>query len=196
MKRTLSDGSCGRRLPTDEYLLIDINHFRREGLLTGANWFSWHWMKRCRIVDSINVSVKDDRITIDGQDIFIEWWPCPLGGKRPWFHCPSCNKRCCKLYKENTSFACKTCLNLVWKVWHLRPKKRALRRAEKVFSKVKFDFNRKGDKPKWQRWPTFERLEVEAEQALNIISSDEDRLHDKLNKLKLSKAMGTNLDAS
>ena len=75
-------------------------------------------------------------------------------------------------------------MNLVWKVWHERPKKRALRRAEKVFSKVKYDFSRKGDKPNWQRWKTYLRLEAEAEKALNVIASDEERLHDKLRKLK------------
>ena len=178
------EGKRGRRLTTDDYLFIDVNHFKREGLLTDTSWFSWQWKKRGKLVDSINVSVIDDRIIIDGQDIFIEWWSCPLGGKRPWFHCPSCEKRCCKLYKANTSFACKTCLNLVFKAWHERPKKRALRRAEKVFSKVKYDFSRKGDKPNWQRWKTYLRLEAEAEKALNVIASDEERLHDKLRKLK------------
>lgn len=171
MKTPPFEGKRDRRLTTDDYFFVDVNYFKREGLLANG-WFSWEWKKRGRIVDSINVSVKDDRIIIDGQDIFIEWWRCPLGGKRPWFHCPSCKRRCCKLYKANTSFACKTCLNLVFKVWHERPKKRALRSAEKVFCKVSFDFSRKGDKPKWQRWPTFHRLEADSEKALIIISSE------------------------
>ena len=183
MKTPPFEGKRDSRLTTDDYLHIDINYFKREGLLTDAGWFSWEWKRRGKLVDAINVTVKDDRIIIDDQDIFIEWWRCPLGGKRPWFHCPSCKRRCCKLYKANTSFACKKCLNLVWKVWHERSKKRALRRAEKVFQKVSFDFSRKGDKPKWQRWPTFQRLEAEGEKALTIISSEEERLHDKLRKL-------------
>ena len=184
MKTPPFEGKRDGRLTTDDYLHIDINFLKREGLLTDTSWFSWQWKKRGKLVDSINVIVKDDRIIIDGQEIFIELWPCPLGGKRPFFYCPSCNKRCCKLYKANTSFSCKTCLNLVFKVWHERPKRRALRGAEKVFSKVNFDFSRKGDKPKWQRWPTFERLEAEGEQALSLIGGDEEKLLDKLRKLK------------
>lgn len=184
MKTPPFEGKRDGRLTTDDYLFIDVNHFKREGLLTATSWFSWEWKRRGKLVDSINVTVKDDRIIIDGQDIFIEWWRCPLGGKRPWFHCPSCKRRCCKLYKANTSFACKTCLNLVFKVWHERSKKRALRRAAKIFQKVKYDFSRKSAKPKWLRWQTFDRLEAEGEKAWEIISSDEDRVHDKLLKLK------------
>ena len=182
MEITQSHGKRGGRLTTDDYLFIDVNHFKREGLLTPPSWFSWEWKRRGKVVDSIRVTVKVDRIVIDGQDILIEWWGCPLGGKRPWFHCPSCAKRCCHLYKANSSFACKTCLNLVWKVWHERPARRALRRAEKVSHKVKFDFSRKGYKPKWQRWPTFKRLQAEGDKALDVISSDEDKLLDKLRK--------------
>lgn len=184
MKKTPSHGKCGGRLTTDDYLFIDVNHFKREGLLTATSWFSWEWKRRGKLVDSINVTVKDDHIIIDDQDIFIEWWRCPLGGKRPFFLCNSCKKRCCKLYRANASFSCKKCLNLVFKVWHERPNKRALRRADKIFQKVKYDFSRKSAKPKWLRWQTFDRLEAEGEKAWEIISSDEDRVHDKLLKLK------------
>jgi len=177
------EGKRDGRLTTDDYLFIDVNHFKREGLLTATSWFSWEWKRRGKLVDAINVTVKENGIIIDGQSIYVEWWCCPLGGKRPWFHCPLCSRRCCKLYKANTAFACKTCLNLVWKVWHERPERRALRRAEKVFQKVTYDFSRKGDKPKWQRWPTFERLEAEGEKALTIISSEEEKLLDKLRML-------------
>ena len=184
-------GKRGGRLTTDDYLFIDINHFKREGLLTNTSFFSWQWVHRCKVLDSINVTVKADSIIIDDQDILIEWWRCPLGGKRPWFHCPSCKRRCCKLYKANTSlFACKTCLNLVFMVWNERPKKRAIRRAEKVFQKVKYDFSRKGDKPKWLRWQTFESLEAEGEKALNVINIEEEKLHDKLNLLNSLKQTG------
>ena len=183
MGKTPFQGKRDGRLTTDDYLHIDINYLKREGLLTDACWFSWQWVRRSKLVDAINVTVKENGIIIDGQSIYVEWWCCPLGGKRPWFHCPLCEKRCCHLYKTSNSFACKTCLNLVWKVWHERPKRRAIRRAEKVFQKVKYDFSRKFDKPKWQRWPTFVRLEAEGEKAWEIIGSDEERLHDKLSML-------------
>ena len=80
----------------------------------------------------------------------------------------------------------------MWKVWHERPERRALRRAEKVFQKVKYDFSRKGDKPKWLRWKTLDRLEAEGEKALTIISSEEEKLLDKLRKLNpLKQAVRT-----
>lgn len=42
---------------------------------------------------------------------FIET-KCNYGGTRWWFECPSCQRRCAKLYEKNDDFYCRTCLDL------------------------------------------------------------------------------------
>jgi hypothetical protein len=44
------------------------------------------------------------------QQIRISWTPCPLGGWRPWMHCPYCEKRVAKLLKGMAGYFCRACL--------------------------------------------------------------------------------------
>ena len=46
------------------------------------------------------------------QSVRVSWTPCHLGGKRPWFHCPGCNRRMAKLYwgGEQVRYRCRQCL--------------------------------------------------------------------------------------
>jgi hypothetical protein len=44
------------------------------------------------------------------QQIRISWTPCPLGGRRPWMHCPYCEKRVAKLLKGMAGYFCRACL--------------------------------------------------------------------------------------
>src|SRR5882724_4582697 len=37
---------------------------------------------------------------------------CNYGGSRWWFECPSCQRRCAKLYEKKDDFYCRKCLNL------------------------------------------------------------------------------------
>lgn len=52
--------------------------------------------------------------------ISLTWTPCPFGGYRLWFSCPSCQRRCRILYlrqSHNPSdavFRCRKCLNLTY----------------------------------------------------------------------------------
>jgi len=58
----------------------------------------------------------------------LETTPCNYGGKRWWFLCPSCNRRCRVLYNTISTniFACRLCHNLTYEsqqkgktYWHL-----------------------------------------------------------------------------
>ena len=46
------------------------------------------------------------------QNVRVSWTPCRLGGERPWFHCPGCNRRIAKLYwgGEQLRYRCRQCL--------------------------------------------------------------------------------------
>ena len=47
----------------------------------------------------------------------IETTPCYFGGKRWWFRCPGCNRRCRIIYQPPGArvFACRICHNLTYK---------------------------------------------------------------------------------
>ena len=62
-----------------------------------------------------------DRDTGEARDhdypVTIESTPCHFGGKRWWFWCPACGRRCRILYVSGASdyFACRICLNLTYR---------------------------------------------------------------------------------
>ena len=49
-------------------------------------------------------------------NVYIETTPCNYGGKRWWFRCPSCHRRCRVLYLPYYAkvFACRICHNLTY----------------------------------------------------------------------------------
>lgn len=46
--------------------------------------------------------------------IGVTWSRCHLGGRRPWFLCPGCNKRVGKLYHIADGFRCRGCGGFVY----------------------------------------------------------------------------------
>lgn len=111
--------------------------------------------------------------------------PCPLGGARPWLHCPRCNRRVCALYlgsqpavsvvanghelvslPEKQVLACRFCLRLQYRSQVESPVTRSYRRTHKLKERLAgSDFSAK---PKWMRWRTFQRLcrEIDREREL------------------------------
>ena len=43
------------------------------------------------------------------QNIRVSWTRPHLGGERPWFHCPHCEKRVAKLYNGLGGYFCRAC---------------------------------------------------------------------------------------
>ncbi|MCC9838126.1 hypothetical protein LZU60_00370, partial [Streptococcus agalactiae] len=73
--------------------------------------------EKTRVTGTIN----DQSITIDldnlivhyeGQEFLLETIPGTYGGKRYFFLCPDCERRCRKLFKASHAFACGTCQKL------------------------------------------------------------------------------------
>lgn len=185
----INSGWFGRRTSrptTDDYLGLDVRRLARESLLTPGCWFTWTWTQRGNTVASIGVQVFADRVVIaDGHgrySVRLEWTPCGFGGRRVWFRCPRCGRRCCLLYHAS-GFPCQACLGLTWPVEREARGRRALRRAEKILRRAKVDPAREGWKPKWQRWPTHARMTAFANEAAEIIGQYEDRLYAKLRKV-------------
>ena len=55
-----------------------------------------------------------------------------LGGRRPWFRCPACGRRCLRLYRRLESLACRTCHDLAYASQHESREDRLRRRARSI----------------------------------------------------------------
>ena len=91
--------------------------------------------------------------------------PCNLGGSRAWFICPAvgCGRRVAILYGGGI-FACRRCYRLAYASSREDACDRATRRADRLRARLDWEpgiLNGGGEKPKWMRWRTFERLAAE-----------------------------------
>jgi len=91
----------------------------------------------------------------NGQTIELGWSPCYFGGKRPWFLCPCCYRRCAKLldYYEN-GLRCRRCYGAGYAVENDTPEWRLRRRIEKLENRLADGL----DRPKGMHRRTYERL--------------------------------------
>lgn len=79
--------------------------------------------------------------------------PCKFGGQRTWLCCPSCPGRVRRLFLGLHTLACQQCLRLQHDSQLEGVVARSQRRTRNLKEKLPL-FN----KPKWMRWPTYERL--------------------------------------
>jgi hypothetical protein len=181
-------GQRGGGLTLDDLPKIDVNKWNREGRLTPGSWFTVKWKEAGRITATVDVYVHADRIALTcnaaTQHINLLRTPGTLGGFRTWFACPYCKRRCAKLFLSGRFFACTECLGLPYQAQRESPGRRAVRRAEKIWRQCKYDFKRPAGKPRWMRWPTYERLSAVAEEVFPIIEAAENAPYAGLEKLK------------
>ena len=72
------------------------------------------------------------------QAINLDYTPITYGGQRPWFLCPTCNRRCVILYHAG-AFACRICLGLVYQVHYLCPEEKTQKRIGRLRRKLGAD---------------------------------------------------------
>ncbi len=101
----------------------------------------------------------------------------------PRLICASCRRPCRVLYLRHTACCCR-CAGARYRSHSESPMRRAVRRAEKVWRQCKHDFKRPSAKPKWMRWPTYERLSAAAEKVFPIIEAAESAPYAGLDKLR------------
>ncbi len=65
-------------------------------------------------------------------DVKMDWTRLPSGGKRPWFLCPSCGRRCGVLYSIRSRIICRKCGGLSYESQNEPRHFRALRKALKI----------------------------------------------------------------
>lgn len=163
---------------TDDYRALDVRRWAREGVLRPGYWGGWQWTRNGETVASIQMRAEQDCVILiyrhRGGD--AEWkdehyavriarTQCNLGGSRAWFICPAigCGRRVAILYGGGI-FACRHCHQLAYASSREDAGGRATRRADRLRARLGWEpgiLNGEGDKPKWMRWRTFERLSAE-----------------------------------
>ncbi len=95
------------------------------------------------------------------QRVSLDWPPCHYGGRRPWFLCPQCCRRCAILYQSAGDFHCRCCTDLVYPTQHERAADRGLRKEQEIRIRLGGSgstFEPFPPKPKRMRWVTYHRL--------------------------------------
>ena len=84
---------------------------------------------------------------------------CNYGGSRLWFLCPDCGKRRRVLFRAQDGYSCGECRGLVYQTQQEGRRRRMLRKAERISSRIGCDAGFSPQKkPKGMHWRTFERL--------------------------------------
>ena len=161
--------ASGNRRPsrqcTDELLAIDIRALSRAGAIRLGTVFTLSspsvivaqgvfWHESTLGLRSFGADVHLD------HEIQITRTPCHLGGSRPWFLCPECDKRAAILYLAHNRPCCRACLNLVYRSSReseLERLRRALSKARTKIEWAPYAMGEIGVKPKNMHWRTYAR---------------------------------------
>jgi hypothetical protein len=112
-------------------------------------------------------------VTAAGQSYTVRLVRVPSGCMTaPRLICAACLRPCRVLYLNHAA-CCYRCAGARYRSHSESPMRRAVRRAERVWRLCKHDFKRPSAKPKWMRWPTYERLSVAANEVWPIIERAE-----------------------
>ena len=99
----------------------------------------------------------------------IEWTHLPSGGKRPWFLCPECGRRCGILYAIRARLCCRKCGGLSYESQSEPSHYRALRKAQKIRVRLGGSANMTKPfpgRPRYMHWRTYQHLRRQYEAAM------------------------------
>lgn len=171
-------GRPGWRRKCEELPRVDVRYLRRRRLLwpwTGSR-FPLRWSRGDEPAGSVSVESTRDGLRLlyqwtpwDGDPVsmdyhvWIERTECYFGGHRSWFRCPRCSLRCAVLYgvASDGKFGCRSCMRLGYSSEAESVVDRINRKSHKLEAKLGED----GEKPKWMRWRTFDRICQQLEAA-------------------------------
>ena len=181
-------GSGGGRdaTKTSDLRKIDLADLKRLNFLRTMGRQTLHWTQNGERISSIQIEFCQDclilsykfRSNIGSWKFVHEQVPFTrtsqkLGGERIWFRCLSCNRRCRAIF-GGEYFRCRNCYHATYPSQYEDKLERLLTRAQSV--RMKLGGSGSLDewfpkKPKWMRWKTYRRLEVEDEQALAVFQA-------------------------
>jgi hypothetical protein len=159
----------GVKSTTAEYATVDVRELERAGALLPYIRSTLLWRRWDDSIESVEILAAQDAVTLTHGSgkyaIYLERTDCNFGGSRIWFRCPAtnCGQRVAVLYKS-TIFACRHCLQLAYTSSREDAGGRAIGRADRLRKRLAWEpgiANGVGDKPKWMRWRTYDRLVAE-----------------------------------
>jgi hypothetical protein len=189
-------GRSGGRPTTDNGLTLPLSKLLRDKLFRPGSacyssliWTNTSTGERIGSIgyeahlgqESGRVRLKYTTTRWDGEKRESDYWielettPQPFGGRRWWFVCPRTGRRAAKLYLPNGAytFASRQAYRLAYHSQREAPHDRALRRAFKLRGRLGADGGI-GDyvpKPKWMRWPTYDRKLEEIFAAEEVVDA-------------------------
>jgi hypothetical protein len=158
-----------------EFRSIDLTWLQRKKLLNPGRWSSITWSRAGTETGSIRIEChghgvrlvyKHRRPGSEWHDVsefipFVET-TTNFGGRRQWFQCPSCDRKCRILYGR-AYFRCRRCQRLRYETQYEPPFARAATQALKIRERL----GSKGgidepfpEKPKGMHWKTYHRLQA------------------------------------
>jgi hypothetical protein len=174
-------GGCGAKSTINDYLAIDVRHWKREGVLSPGLTFRLYWKRNGAQIGAMEVEVEAERVTLTYQyqrpgregkivrlPVDLERTPCHLCGERPWFLCPqpACVRRVAILY-AGPKFSCRHCLGLSYCSQREGELDRKTRKLNKI--RAQLGVYEPGEpilfKPKGMHQTTFDRLREEERAA-------------------------------
>jgi hypothetical protein len=136
-----------------------------------------------------------DAVLVDGARVALAWTVPPLGGRRAWFGCPVCGRRCAVLFGRSTEWGCRVCIGgsyasqsrgrfdrLLRRVRQLRARldDRSVSNAIELISHAGLT----PDKPRGMHWRSYARvattLRTLEDEALELMVAEDRRLLDRL----------------
>ena len=167
---------------TNEVHSIDLAWLRRQKLLNIGRWSTVRWSRGGRETGSIRLEChahairlvyrqrerEADLVDVNELVPLVET-DTQFGGRRQWFLCLQCKRRCRVLY-GGTYFRCRRCNDLKYDTQYEPPFARTATRALKIRERL----GGKGgiddpfpQKPKGMHWKTYNRLAADESQLQN-----------------------------
>ena len=127
-------------------------------------------------------------IHFEGERIMTTWTATNFGGRRQWFMCPSCDRRCAVIYRRGASplWGCRVCMGGRYKSEHKSPHERMIHKAEKIRKRLGQTesglVGRFPEKPRTMHWKTYRRMKAQAEEIEMHVWAAESAWLDRLKK--------------
>lgn len=157
----------------EDYLSIDIGWLKRQGSLTPDKSGKITWSRGGQTTSSIGYRTEVGGLRLiyrtlraedDWQDvnelISFAWTDANFNGRRQWFACPSCNRRCRIIY-GGAYYRCRNCYRLKYESQYEPIFGRVADQRHKLRKRLGYAGSLEDPfppKPKGMHWKTYRRL--------------------------------------
>jgi len=166
------------KLLVEDYRRIDVRRLARDGFLVPGARRRLHWLSGGEVLGTITVTAGSTFVDIIGEGgaagvgetVTLTESDCNLGGTRPWWLCPSCDRRCALIYIDiDKALRCRECLRAVYLVSTLGRSDRRQDRVEKTRARLHFDASGHAVKPEGMHLKTWLRRWQEHDAARQAV---------------------------